>query len=65
LAKIDRYVAYIDNKIEEYTRALSENYEGKRQLINDEIAMKQEWKKQQTAFKKHIYRILRKEPNKL
>src|SRR5512133_911429 len=35
-AKIDRHVAYIDNKLEEYTRALAEN-DGDNQQIMDEI----------------------------
>jgi type IV secretory pathway VirJ component len=64
-AKIDRHVAYIDNKLEEYNRALAENDGDKRQLISDEIAMHQKREKRQTALKKHICRILRKEPNKL
>jgi len=36
-AKIDRHVAYIDNKLEEYTRALAENDGDNRQQIEDEI----------------------------
>lgn len=43
-AKIDRHVAYIDNKLEEYTRVLAENDGDKRQLINDEIAKQQKRK---------------------
>lgn len=35
-AKIDRHVAYIDNKLEEYTRALAEN-DGDNQQLLDEI----------------------------
>jgi hypothetical protein len=31
-AKVDRHVAYIDNKLEEYTRALAENDEDNKQL---------------------------------
>ena len=37
-AKIDRHVAYIDNKLEEYSRALSESDGDNKQLITDEIA---------------------------
>ena len=37
-AKIDRHVAYIDNKLEEYSRALSESDGDNKQLINNEIA---------------------------
>jgi transposase len=36
-AKIDNHVAYIDNKLEEYTRALAENDGDNRQQIEDEI----------------------------
>ena len=35
-AKIDRHVAYIDNKLEEYTNALAEN-DGDNKLLMDEI----------------------------
>jgi transposase len=43
-AKIDRHVAYIDNKLEEYTRALAENDEDNRRQIEDEINKQQERK---------------------
>ena len=36
-AKIDRHVAYIDNKLDEYTRELSENDGDNRDQIEDEI----------------------------
>ncbi|MGD0343330.1 MAG: transposase, partial [Bacteroidales bacterium] len=36
-SKIDRHIAYIDNKLEEYTRALAENDGDNRQQIEDEI----------------------------
>jgi transposase len=36
-AKIDRHIAYIDNKLEEYTRALAENDGDNRQQIEDHI----------------------------
>jgi transposase len=43
-AKIDRHVAYIDNKLEEYTRALAENDGDNRQQIEDEINKQQKRK---------------------
>jgi len=52
-AKIDRHIAYIDNKLEEYTRALAENDGDNRQQIEDEI------KKQQN--RKDNYRNLEKQ----
>lgn len=51
-AKIDRHIAYIDNKLEEYTRALAENDGDNRNQIEDEI------KKQQN--RKDNYRDLEK-----
>jgi transposase len=42
--KIDRHVAYIDNKLEEYTRALAENDRDNRQQIEDEINKQQKRK---------------------
>lgn len=44
--KIDRHVAYIDNKLEEYTRALEENDDENKQVIIDEIAKQQKRKEQ-------------------
>jgi hypothetical protein len=44
-AKIDRHVAYIDNKLEEYTRALAENDGDNQQKIRDEI-LKQQYRKE-------------------
>jgi transposase len=41
-AKVDRHVAYIDNKLEEYTRALAENDEDNKQVIEDEIKKQQQ-----------------------
>ena len=41
-AKIDRHVAYIDNKLEEYTRALAENDGDNQQQIKDEIKKQQQ-----------------------
>ena len=43
-SKIDRHIAYIDNKLEEYTRALAENDGDDREQIRDEIT-KQEGRK--------------------
>jgi transposase len=43
-AKIDRHIAYIDNKLEEYTRALAENDGDNRRQIEDEIIKQQERK---------------------
>jgi len=43
-AKIDRHIAYIDNKLEEYTRALDENDGDNRQQIEDEINKRQKRK---------------------
>jgi transposase len=42
--KIDRHIAYIDNKLEEYTRALAENDGDNRRQIEDEIKKQQERK---------------------
>jgi len=43
-AKIDRHIAYIDNKLEEYTRALAENDGDNQQQIQDEIKKQQQRK---------------------
>src|SRR3990172_2625752 len=43
-AKIDRHIAYIDNKLEEYTRALAENDRDNREQIEVEISKKKERK---------------------
>jgi len=43
-AKIDRHIAYIDNKLEEYTRALAENDGDNRKQIEDEINKQQKRK---------------------
>jgi hypothetical protein len=51
-AKINRHIAYIDNKLDVYTRALAENDGDSRQQIEDEI------KKQQK--RKDNYRYLEK-----
>jgi transposase len=43
-AKIDRHLAYIDNKLDEYTRALAENDGENQQIIQEEIKKQQERK---------------------
>ncbi len=43
-AKIDRHLAYIDNKLDEYTRALAENDVENQQIIQEEIKKQQERK---------------------
>ena len=43
-AKIDRHIAYIDNKLEEYTRALAENDRDNREQIEAEISKQKERK---------------------
>jgi transposase len=45
-AKIDRHIAYIDNKLEEYTRALSENDGDGKEQVQEEIRKQQERKDQ-------------------
>jgi len=42
--KIDRHLAYIDNKLEEYTRALAQNDGDNQQIIHEEIKKQQERK---------------------
>ena len=53
-AKIDRHVAYIDNKLEEYTRALAENDGDNKQQIEDEIKKQQERKEQYKEIEKQL-----------
>ena len=43
-SKIDRHIAYIDNKLEEYTRALAENDRDNREQIEAEISKQKERK---------------------
>jgi len=52
-AKIDRHVAYIDNKLEEYTRALSEN-DGDNKQILDEIKKQLERKDNYKKLEKQL-----------
>ena len=53
-AKIDRHIAYIDNKLEEYTRALAENDGDNRQQIEDEIKKQQERKDNYKNLEKQL-----------
>jgi transposase len=53
-AKIDRHIAYIDNKLEEYTRALAENDGDNRQQIEDEINKQQNRKEQYEEIEKKL-----------
>jgi transposase len=43
-SKIDRHIAYIDNKLNEYTRALAESDEDNRKIILEEIKKQQQRK---------------------
>ncbi len=43
-AKIDRHIAYIDNKLEEYNRALAETDGDNKEIIQEEIKKQQERK---------------------
>lgn len=43
-SKIDRHIAYIDNKLEEYTRALAESDGDNKKIIQEEIKKQQERK---------------------
>jgi hypothetical protein len=53
-AKIDRHVAYIDNKLEEYTRALAENDGDNWQQIEDEIKKQQDRKDNYKNLEKQL-----------
>ena len=52
-AKIDRHVAYIDNKLEEYTRALAE-HDGDNKQIEDEIKKQQQRKDNYRNIEKQL-----------
>jgi transposase len=43
-AKIDRHLAYIDSKLDEYTKALAESDEDNKQIIREEIRKQEERK---------------------
>jgi transposase len=53
-AKIDRHIAYIDNKLEEYTRALAESDGDNLQIIHDEIKKQEERKAQYRDLEKQL-----------
>ena len=53
-AKIDRHISYIDNKLEEYTRALAENDGDNQQAIRDEINKQQERKDNYRNIEKQL-----------
>jgi transposase len=53
-AKIDRHIAYIDNKLEEYTRALAENDGDNRKQIEDEINKQQKRKDNYKDLEKQL-----------
>jgi hypothetical protein len=53
-AKIDRHIAYIDNKLEEYIRALAENDGENRQQIEDEINKQQKRKDNYRNLEKQL-----------
>ena len=52
--KIDRHIAYIDNKLEEYTCALAENDGDNRQQIEDEIKKQQQRKDNYRNIEKQL-----------
>lgn len=52
--KIDRHIAYIDNKLEEYTRALAENDGDNYQQIEDEISKQQKRKDNYKDLEKQL-----------
>jgi transposase len=53
-AKIDRHIAYIDNKLEEYTRALSEHDGDNTENIREEIKKQQDRKDQYRDIEKRL-----------
>jgi transposase len=53
-AKIERHIAYIDNKLEEYTRALAENDGENQQIIQDEIEKQQQRKDNYRNIEKQL-----------
>ena len=54
-AKIDRHVAYIDNKLEEYARALAENDGDNRQQIEDDINKQKKRKDNYRNLEKQLH----------
>ena len=53
-AKIDRHLAYIDNKLEEYTRSLAQNDGDNQQVIHEEIKKQQERKEHYKDLERHL-----------
>jgi len=53
-AKIDRHIAYIDNKLEEYARTLAENDGDNRQQLEDEINKQQKRKDNYKDLEKQL-----------
>ena len=53
-AKIDRHIAYIDNKLDEYTRALAESDEDNKKIIQEEIKKQQERKDKYRDLEKQL-----------
>lgn len=53
-AKIDRHIAYIDNKLEEYTMALAQSDGDNRQQIEDEIIKQQKRKDNYRGLEKQL-----------
>ena len=52
--KIDRHIAYIDNNLEEYTQALSENDGDEKDQIQKEIIKQQDRKDQYREIEKQL-----------
>jgi len=53
-AKIDRHIAYIDNKLEEYNRALAESDEENKKIIREEISKQEARKAGYKAIEKKL-----------
>jgi transposase len=53
-AKIDRHIAYIDNKLEEYTRSLAEHDGDEKHQIEEEIKKQQDRKDQYKEIEKQL-----------
>ena len=53
-AKTDRHITYIDNKLEEYNRALAEQDGDNKQLIREEIKKQQDRKDQYKEIEKQL-----------
>jgi transposase len=53
-AKIERHIAYIDNKLEEYTRILSENDGDNKEQIEEEIRKQENRKEQYRNIEKQL-----------